>query len=103
MADHAQAALACLDRALRKKPDVDGQVFSEAAKALSCLRNDLADRQRRDGASADSRRQLEHVNAVISVVLGAHFPLGNIPWAEVEKARGWLAELSSADGTGQLQ
>ena len=99
---HAQAALDCLDRALRDKPEVDGHVFSEAAMALSQLRNELADRQRRDGATPDSRRQLEHVNAVISVVLGAHFPLGNVPWPEVEKARSWLADLAGADAVRVL-
>jgi len=92
--NHARAALACLDRALHEKPEVEGHVFSEAAQALSQLRNELADRQRRDGTTAESRRRLEHVNAIISVVLGAHFPLGNVPWAEVEKARGWLVELT---------
>jgi len=92
--DHARTALEQLDRALHDKPNVDGHVFSEAAMALSQLRNELAERQRRDGATADSRRRLEHVNAVISVVLAAHFPLGNVPWHEVEKARLWLAELA---------
>jgi hypothetical protein len=92
---HAQAALACLDRALQEKPEVDGHVFSEAAQALSQLRNELADRQRSVGPSPHSRKQLEHVSAVISVVLGAHFPLGNVPWPEVEKARAWLADLAS--------
>ncbi len=91
---HARVALEQLDRALAEKPEVDGHVFSEAAQALSRLRNDLAEQQRRGGATVESRRQLEHVNAVISVVLGAHFPLGNVPWPEVEKARGWLAELA---------
>ncbi|MFL5288861.1 MAG: hypothetical protein ACJ8AW_49880 [Rhodopila sp.] len=91
---HTRSALEKLDQALKDKPEVDGHIFSETAKELSQLRNELAERQRRDGATPNSRRQLEHVNAVISVVLGAHFPLGSVPWPEVEKARGWLAQLA---------
>jgi hypothetical protein len=91
------AALARLDEALAAKPRADGHSFSLAAHELSMLRDTMAARQREAGASAESRRRLEHVNAVISVVLGGHFPLGDIPWGELEKARGWLARLGHQD------
>ena len=90
----AQAALDKLDRALAGKPHADGHAFSAAAHELSLLRDRMAARQREVGATADSRRRLEHVNAVISVVLAGHFPLGNVPWQELEKARDWLAKLA---------
>ena len=54
----------------------------------------MAARQRKLGQNPDSRRRLEHVNAIISVVLGTHFPLGSVPWDELEKARNWLAKLA---------
>jgi hypothetical protein len=92
---NARKALAEIDKALATKPDVDGHVFSACAGFLSSLRDEIASRQREVGASAESRRRLEHVNAVISVVLGAHFPLGSVPWPELEKARGWLVELAN--------
>ena len=38
------------------------------------------------------------VAAVISVVLGVHFPLGDIPWDELEKGRAWLADLVAETG-----
>jgi hypothetical protein len=36
---------------------------------------------------------LEHLNGVISVVAGTHYPLKEVPWDELVKARGWLAAL----------
>jgi hypothetical protein len=95
VANNALLALAELDKALAAKPEVDGHVFSAAAHFLSLHRDGMAARQRETGATSESRRSLEHVNAVISVVLGAHFPLGSVPWTELEKARGWLIELTA--------
>ena len=82
--DPGVAALAGLDRVLASRPKADGQVLSEVAQSLSAYRNQLA-------ARAD-RQRLDHVNAVMSIVLAAHFPLGAIPWDDVEKARAWLAD-----------
>ena len=96
--DHpAQAALNELDRALAAKPYAEGHTFSEAARQLCLLRDQLAAGQREAGATADTRRRLGHVNAVISVVLAGHFPLGDVPWPELAKARAWLADFIAAD------
>ncbi len=83
--DPGAAALDKLDRVLAGKPKADGQLLSEVAQSLAVYRNQLA-------ARAD-RHSLDHVNAVMSIVLAAHFPLGPVPWDEVEKARGWLADM----------
>jgi len=48
----------------------------------------------RQGKTA-SRVRLGKVNALISVVLAGHFPLGSVPWPELERARGVLAEITS--------
>ncbi len=93
MDEAAREALAELDRALAAKPHAEGHTFSMAALHLSQLRDRMAAERRTDAAG---RRRLEHVNAVISVVLAGHFPLGAVPWAELEKARGWLADLVEA-------
>ena len=92
--ESAHKALTELDKVLATKPHVDGHALSVAAHELSLLRNAMADRQREVGTTADSRRRLEHVNAVISIVVAGHFPLGGVPWPELEKARGWLASLA---------
>lgn len=96
----AHAALAELDKALAEKPHAEGNTFSAAAHELSLLRDKMAARQRKQGATPESRRQLEHVNAVISIVLAGHFPLGGVPWPELEKARGWLAALIDENTAG---
>jgi hypothetical protein len=101
MADrsHSAAALAELNKVLDAKPHVDGHTLSAATHELSALRDTIATRQRQVGAAADSRRRLEQVNAVISVVLGVRFPLGSVPWPELEQARDWLAQLADDDVT----
>ena len=87
-------ALAAVDQALAERPHKEGHTFSAAARHLCAIRDALLDQAPSDGR----RRQLDHVNAVISVVLAGHFPLGAVPWRELELARGWLAELSAGEG-----
>ena len=96
---HARAALTELDKVLTSKPHVEGHTMSVAASELSLLRDEMAARQRQIGPTADSRRRLEHVNAVISVVLAGHFPIGEVPWPELRRARDWLAALAGDAGT----
>ena len=87
-------ALCAIDQALAEKPEGDGALFSSAALHLSAARDAIAAHQRAHGATPESRRRLEHVNAVISVVLACRFPLGAIQWGELEKGRAWLKDLS---------
>ncbi len=77
-------ALAALDTILAQEPEPDQDLFSKCIQCLSVFRNSLVDSGR--------RTHLEQVNAVISVVMAGHFPLGKLPWEELHKARGWLAE-----------
>jgi hypothetical protein len=44
----------------------------------------------RQGAA---RRELDVANSVLSVVIGGHFPLGGVPWPQIEAARNRLAEI----------
>jgi hypothetical protein len=94
---HSAAALAELDKVLDAKPHVDGHTLSVATQQLSALRDKMATQQRNIGPTPDSRRRLEHINAVISVVLAVHFPSGSVPWPELQKARNWLADLVQED------
>ncbi len=92
MANNAGAvALAALDTILAQEPEPDHDLFSKSLHCLSVFRNSLI--------TSGQRGELEHVNAVISVVMAGHFPLGKLPWEELHKARGWLAE---AVGQGTL-
>jgi hypothetical protein len=91
-------ALSSLDQALTAKPVVDGQAFSAATYQLCKVRDDLARQQREEGPSEASRKRLERVNGVISVVLAGHFPIGAVPWDELDRARGWLADIAAELG-----
>lgn len=87
-------ALAALDRALARKPERDDATVSEATAELTAFRDAIIAEQRRGGIrSTEERRHLAHLNSVLSVVLGVHFPLGETPWDELQKARGWLSGL----------
>ena len=86
-------ALAAFDEALAHRPHKPGHGFSEAMRCLAVFRDTLVARQRAHGATPGSRVRLEQVNGVISTLLAGHFPLGPIPWPEIEAARDLLAEV----------
>ena len=93
--DQAQEALAALDKAIAHKPRRDDADFAAALEHLCKLRDVLL-AQARQGVA--SREQLGQVNALISVVLAGHFPLGSAPWPEIERARGVLAGMAQRQG-----
>jgi hypothetical protein len=82
------AALDKMDAALAKKPKADGQVFSQAARHLCAVRDEWL-----RAGDPGLRQRLGHLNGIISMVLAGHFPLGEVPWEELELARSWLAAL----------
>jgi hypothetical protein len=93
MSEDAPAeGLAAIDKALAQRPHKDDLALQAATRALCAYRDVLIEKRRETGASDDARR-LEHLNAVISVVAGVHYPLKDVPWDELAKARGWLAAL----------
>ena len=85
-------ALQIIDKLLAERPERIGHDFSEAVRCLSAYRDSLIAVWRETGAETD-RERLASVNAVLSVVVGGHFPLGGVPWAHIEKARDNLAEI----------
>jgi hypothetical protein len=93
--DPGRVALAAMDRILAKRPEKDGHDISEAISCLCEFRNQLICNQGEADASPQERGRLERLNAVISVVMGGHFPLGSIPWDEIEHGRAWLADLDA--------
>ena len=84
-------ALRHIDQVLARRPDKDDHALSAATVCLTRLRDGMI-RAHRDGAGTPgSRERLAHVNGVISAVMGIHYPLGSVPWPELDKAREWLA------------
>ncbi len=90
----AHEVLRTIDTLLEERPDKVGHDFSDATRRLSAWRDALAERWR-ETRSASDRRNLERVNAALSVVLGGQFPLGNVPWGHIERVRQDLAELAA--------
>ena len=88
-----RAALHALDAALDSKPKKDGPDFATTTEHL-CAMRDIMIGELREQPAAD-RDKLERLNAIISTSLTGHFPLGNIPWDEVQHAREKLKELLS--------
>jgi hypothetical protein len=91
----ASAALGLLDKLLRERPDRVASDFSELTRWLTAYRDELIGQWRRTQTATD-RQRLAQVNAVISVVLGGHYPLGEVPWDHIEKARAHLASVAEA-------
>ena len=79
-------ALGALDTILAQEPEPDQDLFSKCIHCLGVFRNALIE--------SGQRTHLERVNAVISVVMAGHFPLGKTPWDELHNARAWLAEAT---------
>jgi len=101
-ANNAHEALAALDRALAHKPDKDDDDFTASLKHLSAFRDALTAKFRAAGndETRDVRAHLARVNAIISIVMAGHFPLGAIPWPEIEQARQHLAEVVQQQEAG---
>ena len=94
-----KAALDALDAAIANRPQKSGYDFTAATKHLARFRDELIARHRAAGdeTSHEVRAQLTRVNAVISTVLAGHFPIGPIPWPEIEQAREMFAEVVAGE------
>lgn len=93
--DRGTAALQAVDKVLEDQPDKVGHDFSAATRAVVQYRNALAATWRQSQDESD-RQRLAQVNAVLSVVVGGHFPLGGVPWPHLHKAREQLSALVEA-------
>lgn len=92
--DPGAVAVRAIDAVLAHRPHKDDPCLSVATECLCAFRDHVIARQRAEGATPESRERLARLNAVLSVVLGCHFPLTQIPWQELERARGWLDQLT---------
>lgn len=87
------ASLEALDKVIADKPHKVGHDFSAAMKHLCAYRDRLITERRGGDLTEASRARLTRLNAVISTVMAGHFPLGPVPWQEIEQAREELAGL----------
>ena len=86
-------ALQHVARVLEQKPKKDDHELSRLTQCLAPFRAELIERSKGNPATHESRECLSHLNAVVGVVLAMHFPIGQPPWEEFEKAQGWLETL----------
>ncbi len=91
-ASSGERALALIDKLLAERPQKVGHDFSETTRYLCAFRDELIGQFRKTGAEHD-RGRLEGANAVLSVIIGGHFPLGDIPWGHIEEGRKRLERL----------
>jgi hypothetical protein len=91
-------ALEHLDKVLGDRPEKNGHELSAALRCLAEFRDAFIAARRREPLKAYDAL-IESINGVISSVLAAQFPLGDIQWDELVKARDWL---SGAVESGQL-
>lgn len=82
-----------LARVLEQKPSKDDHELSSLTLCLTDFREELIQRNQGEAPSHEERECLMHLNAIVSVVMGMHFPIGNPPWEEFEKTQGWLTDL----------
>jgi hypothetical protein len=90
MSDCAEAALAALDRALEDRPE---RVYDDLADAVRCivrLRGELIT-ERRNGELGG---HLERCSAILSLVVGAEYPLAGIRRDRIRQAREELALIA---------
>ena len=84
-----ESALQALDEVLANEPGKVGHDFSEATRRLTAYRQELIQAWRGSRDEAD-RKTLDAVNSALSVVVGAQFPLGGVPWDSLRQARSSL-------------
>ncbi|HEX4262102.1 MAG TPA: hypothetical protein VHY76_13480 [Acetobacteraceae bacterium] len=93
-APSAGDVLARLDRLLADRPHRIGHDFSEATRCITALRQQMILDLRRGDAPAGTEDRLARLNAVLSVVVGTHYPIGAPKWAHMQSARDAFAELA---------
>ncbi len=86
-------ALGHVARVLEQKPTKDDHELSLITQCLAPFRAELIERSKGKAPSHEARECLAHLNGIVSVVMAMHFPIGQPPWEELEKAKGWLEAL----------
>ena len=87
------ASVEALDRALAARPRRDGQAFSEATKPMCAYRDELRHVVRADPGDLDARRRLRAANLAVTLMLAGHYPLGDMPWDQLDALRTHLSAM----------
>ena len=93
MPDPGRKALVHLQRVLDQRPSKDDHELTAATQCLAAFRKELIAEAHGSMPTRPGNDCLSRLNAIISVVMAMHFPIGNPPWDEFEKIQGWLTDL----------
>lgn len=80
-------------RILEQEPKKDDHELSYLTRCLAEFRAELIDKQNGKDSCREDRIRLSHLNAIVSVAMAMHFPIGKPPWEEFKKTEAWLGQL----------
>ena len=89
-------ALRSLELLLEERPSVVHDAIEQATRHTVAVRDALI-AARRDGENGHDDA-LRRVNALLSLIVAAEFPLVGVRWKRIESARDALAKLASEQG-----
>lgn len=96
--DAARSALDVLDGLVRDRPRDPFPLLSQTVRYLSTVRDGLI-RQSRDPRTVVEAQRLAGLNAVVSVAVGAQFPVAGVKWDRIQATRdaldAWLRHKDS--------
>ncbi len=87
---HLDASLEALDRAIAARPQRDAQAFTEATVPMCAYRDRLRHALRAAPQDLAVRQRLKAANVAVTLMLAGHFPLGDMPWGQIEALRDHL-------------
>ncbi len=87
------ASVEALDRALAARPRRNGQAFAEATRPMYAYRDELRHALRASPDDLSVRRRLKAANLAVTLMLAGHFPLGDMPWDQIEALRDHLEAM----------
>ena len=90
-------ALDALDRALAARPRLDGHAMTAATEAICAYRDELRFATRERPADAELKARLKSCNLIVTLLLAGHYPLGEMPWDEMEGLKGRIEGLKAQE------
>ncbi len=87
------ASVEALGRAIAARPRRDGQAFTEATRPMCAYRDELRHALRAAPDDLAIRRRLKAANLAVTLMLTGHFPLGDMPWDQIEVLRDHLETM----------
>ena len=89
-------ALRSLDELLADRPPVVYDAIERATVDVVAVRDELIEAAR--AGNTDHGDALRRVNALLSLIVSAEFPLGGVRWKRIQSARDDLAKLAGGEG-----